>query len=99
MKLDAAVVLSVRAERVEVSLAWRAPVDELNAELEGAVARRQEFVLVDTNHVVEGHERRDGGFADSNRADFVRFDQNDFDRLRVEERRESGGGHPAGGAA
>ena len=74
----------------------RAPVDELDAELERALAGGEEFVLVDPDHVVERMQRRDRRFADADGADLVRFDQDDLDRVLVEQLEKAAAAiHPA----
>ena len=71
VELHAAIILAVRTEGMEVALAICTPIDELDPELERPLARREEFVLVDADHMVEGHQRRDRRLADSDRTDLV----------------------------
>src|SRR5688572_27213512 len=54
VEMDSANVLPVRSERMEIAFADRAPVDELDAELERALGRREELVLVDPEHGIIG---------------------------------------------
>src|SRR6478672_2529022 len=53
VELDSAEILPVWAERVKVAVPLPAPADELDAELERALARGEELILVDADHVVE----------------------------------------------
>jgi hypothetical protein len=99
VEVHALEVVAVAAERVEIAGAGRAPVDELDAELERALGRGDELVLVDAEHPVESDQRRDGRLADADGADLLGFDQRDLGDAVVEEAREGRRGHPAGGAA
>ncbi len=98
VEMDSAEILAVVAERMEVALAGRAPVDELDAELERALGRGDELVLVDPEHVVVGDERRNRRLADPDGADLVRLDEVDPD-APVEQSGEGGRGHPPRRAA
>ena len=92
------VVVADRAEAVDVASTHAAPVDELDAELEGAAHRADEFDFVDLQRVVERAQVRHGRLAHADRADVFGLDELDG-ALALERVREAGGRHPAGGPA
>jgi hypothetical protein len=92
------VVGAGQAERMDVVLAHVAPVLEADAKLERGLGRGHELLLVDLKQLVEVHQGRDGGLANADGADRVRFDQRDLEPL-AERFGDAGSGHPAGGAA
>src|SRR5690606_27708689 len=69
MKLRAVQVRTVRRERMEERLTLRAPVDELDAELERRLGAAHEVELVDAEHGVEAANRRQRRLADTDGAD------------------------------
>ena len=81
---------------MEISLAKRAPIDELYAKLECTLCRSDELVLVQTQHVIKCDQRGYGRFTDANRSDFVGLHEHDFERALREQSRQRRGGHPAG---
>ena len=91
-------VLAGPTEGMDIVLVDVAPAFELDAELEGALGRLEEILLLDLDQIVKGDQRRDGRFADADRADLFGFHQGDVQRL-AEQPRQGRGGHPAGGAA
>ncbi len=91
-------ILARQAERMEVALADILPVVEHDAELEGRLGRPHELGFVDAEQAVVRDERRNGGFADADRADRVGLDERDVDDL-AQRSRDRSGGHPACGAA
>jgi hypothetical protein len=91
-------VVTELTEGVEVAFADLAPVDELDAELERTLRARDEIVLVDAEHLVEGRDRRDGRLADADGTDRLALDQADA-RAVPDEFRQGGRRHPASGAA
>src|SRR6186713_1963357 len=95
---DALDVDAVFTELVEVAMSRLAPVLELDAELEAGLRGLHEVPLVDAEHLVEELQRGDGGFADTDGADFFRLDQRDALRI-LHGVRQCGSGHPAGRAA
>jgi hypothetical protein len=99
VEMNSLQVLTVIAEGMEVAFADPAPVHEFNAELERPLSCAHELVLIDPEHAVESDERRDGRFAHADRTDLLRLDERDPGVAVVEEARESGRSHPAGGAA
>jgi hypothetical protein len=74
------------------------PVDELDAELERALRPPHEFDFVELHELIIFLDRRDGRFADSDRADRLAFDQLDVVQA-LEQFAEQGGGHPPRGAS
>ena len=85
-------------ELVEVAVALATPVLEVDAELEGGLRGLNEIPLVDAENLVEELQGRDGRFADTHGADFVRLDQRDA-LGALHGMRQRGRGHPAGRAA
>src|SRR5206468_11158263 len=85
------------AEAVDVFLAGRAPVDELDAELEGRLALADHLQLIDASEGEKIADVGNRGFADADGADLLGFDQLDLDLAQP--LREHGSGRPAGGAA
>src|SRR5204863_9512017 len=73
------------------------PIDELDAELEGALRLAQEIVLVEAQHVVVQRDGRDGRLADPDDADLVRLHQRDGE-TRPHARGKRSGRHPPGSA-
>jgi hypothetical protein len=86
------------AETVDVAVARATPLDELDAQLERALGAAQELVLIQFQRLVEHADVRDGGFADTDDADLIAFDQTDL-VLVAEQGGKGRRGHPAGGAA
>ena len=86
-----------RAEGVVVAMAGSQPIDEFDAELEGALGLADEIVFVEAERAVEQADLRDGGLAHADDADLVGFDQ--ADRYAAPEQLgQRRAGHPARGA-
>ena len=98
MERDVGQVAAHGSEGMHVRLPLLAPVDELDAELEGALRLPQEIVFVDLHQLVELRDRRDRRLAHTDDADLGRFDQRDR-QSRPQHARQRGRGHPSGGAA
>src|SRR3546814_195480 len=91
-------VASDIAERVHVAMPVAEPVFEFDPELEGAVRRAHEMILVDPECVEIEPQLRNRRFTDADGADRLRFDQPD-PIAALQEPPERGGGHPPRGAA
>src|SRR5690242_11727769 len=66
-----------RAKGVEIFVADPIPVLELDPQFEGRCGRAQKRLFVDTEQIVEGACRGNGGFPNADRSDFIGFDQGD----------------------
>src|SRR3981189_849525 len=86
------------AEAMNVAIAGTPPVDELDAELEGAAHLADELDLIDLQHAVEELQVRYGGFAHADGADLLGFDEANG-AFAPQHLRQGGGGHPSRGAA
>ncbi len=86
------------AERMEVALAGRAPVAEVDTQLVGALGRRNKLGLVNAEKLVKRDQAGNRGLANPDRTDEGRLDQGDFAR-RSQDLGHGRGGHPAGRAA
>src|SRR5215208_1029162 len=85
------------AEAVDVLFTTRAPIDELDAELEGRLALADHLQGIDAGEREIIADVRDGGLTDADRPDLFRLDELDLDL--AEPLRQDCRSHPAGGAA
>ena len=85
MKIDAPHVDAVLAERMEVGVAFPAPIDEFDTQLERGLGGLHELVFPDAENPVEIDDVGYGRFADADGADFIGFDERDRHILRVEQ--------------
>ena len=67
------------SEGVNIGLALAAPINEFDAEFEGAIGGFQKFCFINTKHSVEIDHVRDGGFAHTHGSNFIRLDESDSD--------------------
>ena len=65
------------AKAMNIGFADGAPIDEFNAELEGALGLTQKIVFVNLECLIEFLDRGDGRFADTDGRDFIRLDEFD----------------------
>src|SRR5438105_6048256 len=98
MGRDSVDELAKIAEGMEMAVADRSPVDELDSQLEAALRRADEFTLVDAEHAVEDLHQRDGGFTNADDPDFVGFDQPDPRLTLGQHSRKRRRRHPASGS-
>src|ERR1700704_6735656 len=98
VKRQQPVVVADGAEAMNVAIPGTPPVDELDAELEGAAYLADELDLIDLQHAVEELQVRNGGFAHPDRADLLGFDEANG-AFAPQHLRERGGRHPSCGAA
>ena len=92
-------LIAIIAERVDVTVADFAPVDELDAQFETSLHSRQHFAFVNFEQFVEIKKRGNGSFADANRANFLGFNERNRHFPARNKPRERRSGHPTGGAA
>src|SRR5215211_364518 len=83
------------AEAVDIALARRAPVDELDAQLERRLGLADHFQRVDAGEREVVADVRDRRLADPDGPNLFRLDQGDLDLAKP--LRQYGGCHPAGG--
>ena len=96
---DTVHVAAVKTERVHVGVPQARPVDELDAQLEGALSLAYELIFIQVQQAIEQVDLGNGGFTDADRADLFGFHQDDFHAGISEDLGYCGGGHPAGGTA
>ncbi len=94
---DVAVGAPEMAEGMHVSVTLAPPIDKFDAQFEGALCRFQHVVGINAKHLVEFDDRGNGGFADTNRADLLGFNQRNATILRADDFCQRRGRHPAGG--
>ena len=99
VEAEAGLGATVDSERVDVARAFRAPVDEIDPELERRLGRPHHIGFVDADGIVEILDVRQGRFADPDDPDLVGFDKADPAPARREQRNQPCGRHPTGGAA
>src|SRR5690606_4040724 len=83
----------------DIARAGTQPVDEFDAELDGAAGLAHELGLVDAEHNVEAFDMRQRRLADTDGADLVALDQGDVVIDRRQQACEARRAHPAGSAA
>src|SRR5258708_1282698 len=98
LELDPAPRFAEGAERVDVTIARAIPVAKLDPELERRPGGAHELRLVEAEHVIELLDMRQGGFADANDANLIRFDQYDAVKVTRKTVNQGGRGHPPGRA-
>src|SRR5207253_2205226 len=100
MELDAKHIEAIKAERMDVAVTDSRPVTKFNAEFVGGVRRPHEVALVDPKKGVKQVDLRDGGLADADRSNLIRFDQLDCQVCHfAEDLRHGCRRHPARGTA
>ena len=88
---------SIGAERMEVTVALAAPVNELDGQFDRGLGLAHEFGLVEPDHGVEIANGRHGRLAHANDADLGRLDQPDLG-VRSDGTLQRRRRHPAGSA-
>ncbi len=99
VKGDPVHIEAIGPEGVDVFVADPAPVLEFDAELEGRLGAANEVVLIDAERAVERADLRNGRLADADRADRFRLHQFDVAIIVLQQLRQRGRRHPAGGPA
>src|SRR6188768_3048361 len=77
LESDGPQVLADTPEAVNVAFADASPIHELDAELESSLRRPYEFIFVELEQLVESPDVRDRRLAHADRADLIRFHQDD----------------------
>src|SRR3954466_7374315 len=98
MKRQQGPITAQRAKAVYVGIAGPGPIDELNAQFEGALGAPNELVLIDPERLIELADLRNGSLTHANSTNFIRFDQTDG-VVTNEDLGHGRRGHPASGAA
>src|SRR6202023_3739968 len=75
MKRQYAAVTAKHPETVNIRITELTPIDELDTQLECGLGLTDKIILVKLQRPIEFPDRRYCGFADTDRANFVGFDQ------------------------
>ena len=87
MRVQPEQILADLAEAMDVAVPQRAPVNELDAQLERGLCRPDHRHLIQSGQRVIVADRGDGRFAHPDRADLVRLDQFDVESAAFEQLR------------
>src|SRR4029077_1685295 len=93
MRVEPQHVAADLSEAVDIRLTRRAPIDELDAELEGRLGLTNHLQRIDAGEGNVIADVGDGRLTDPDRSNLIRLDEPDFDLAQP--LRKYRGGHPA----
>src|SRR5687768_8938928 len=99
VKLDRLRIQAELAKGMDVAIAQALPIDELDAELERALRVADELVFIEAQQRIERQQRRNRRFANTDRADLLRFDQPYGYAGVLDQTRQPRRAHPSGSTA